>query len=49
MVYQWGRKDPFPAPNGPTQMDENYNYINGMDGETPLFDIEGTYFLPSYH
>ena len=46
MVYQWGRKDPFPAPNGPTQMDENYNYINGMDGETPLFDIEGN-ILPT--
>ena len=46
MVYQWGRKDPFPAPATYTEMDENYQYTPGMDGETTLYDIEGN-TLPS--
>jgi len=41
MIYQWGRKDPFPAPDGETQLDEQYNYIDGLDGEADLYDIEG--------
>lgn len=41
LIYQWGRKDPFPAPTGETLLDENYNYIDGMDGETMLYDMDG--------
>ncbi len=41
MIYQWGRKDPFPAPVAETMLDEQYNYIDGMDGEATLYDIEG--------
>ncbi|MDE5608493.1 MAG: hypothetical protein K2I64_06135 [Muribaculaceae bacterium] len=48
LVYQWGRKDPFPAPASYTEMDENYQYTPGMDGETTLYDIEGN-TLPTVH
>lgn len=41
LIYQWGRKDPFPAPVCETQLDEQYNYIDGMDGEATLYNIEG--------
>ncbi len=47
LVYQWGRKDPFTAPATYTEMDENYAYTPGMDGEAPLYDIEGN-TLPSF-
>ncbi|WP_295728269.1 hypothetical protein [uncultured Muribaculum sp.] len=42
MLYQWGRKDPFPAPSDSTKMEEDsYEYLPGRDGETVLYDIEG--------
>ncbi len=41
LIYQWGRKDPFPAPTTFTELDENYNYVGGKDGEAALYDIEG--------
>lgn len=40
LIYQWGRKDPFPAPVSYTELDENYNYVSGKDGEATLYDIE---------
>lgn len=47
LIYQWGRKDPFPAPDGFTEMDENnYQYVNGKDGEITLYDGDGN-TLPS--
>ncbi len=41
LLYQWGRKDPFPAPANYTELDDNYNYISGKNGEVALYDIEG--------
>lgn len=41
LIYQWGRKDPFPSPTGRTEIDENYNYVDGKDGEAKLYDILG--------
>lgn len=41
LIYQWGRKDPFPAPDGYTEIDENYNYVDGKDGEKTLYDFNG--------
>lgn len=46
LIYQWGRKDPFPSPTGETLLDEEYNYIDGCDGEAILYDMEGN-ALPS--
>ncbi|MDE6403394.1 MAG: hypothetical protein K2K86_06275, partial [Muribaculaceae bacterium] len=46
LIYQWGRKDPFPAPATFTELDENYNYVGGKDGETALYDIEGNQLDP---
>lgn len=46
MLYQWGRKDPFPSPVSYTELDENYNYVSGKDGEAQLYDIENNQ-LPS--
>ena len=39
MLYQWGRKDPFPAPKCYTIMNEDYSYVE--DGEKDLYDING--------
>ena len=39
LMYQWGRKDPFPGPAGFTAQNEDYSYIT--DGEKQLYDIEG--------
>ncbi len=41
MLYQWGRKDPFPAPADFTLVADDYSYIDGMDGEAELYDIDG--------
>ena len=41
LIYQWGRKDPFPSPVARTLLDENYNYVDGKDGEATLYDIDG--------
>lgn len=39
MLYQWGRKDPFPGASGFTIQNEDYSYV--ADGEKALYDIEG--------
>lgn len=41
LIYQWGRKDPFPAPASETELDESYNYVDGKDGEAAIYDISG--------
>lgn len=38
MLYQWGRKDPFPAPASFTVMNEDYTYA--VDGEPIYYDID---------
>lgn len=37
LLYQWGRKDPFPAPASFTVMNEDYTYE--VDGEPEYYDI----------
>lgn len=54
MVYQWGRKDPFPAPVSFTELDDSYNYVDGKNGEATLYDINGNVLptigsLAAYH
>ncbi len=39
MLYQWGRKDPFPGACAFTIQNEDYSYVE--DGERTLYDIEG--------
>lgn len=39
LIYQWGRKDPFPSAVGFTSQNEDYTYIE--DGEPVLYDIDG--------
>ncbi len=39
LIYQWGRKDPFPAAVSFTVQNEDYSYE--ADGEPVLYDIEG--------
>ena len=46
LLYQWGRKDPFPAPASYTELDENYQYVDGKDGEATLYDGEGNALPP---
>ncbi len=38
MLYQWGRKDPFPGAASFTVMNEDYTYA--VDGEPTLYDID---------
>lgn len=38
MLYQWGRKDPFPGAASFTVMNEDYTYE--VDGEPELYDID---------
>lgn len=38
MLYQWGRKDPFPGAASFTVMNEDYSYA--VDGEPTLYDID---------
>lgn len=47
LIYQWGRKDPFAAPAGYTEIDESYQYVDGKDGEATLYDIDGKE-IPSF-
>ena len=37
LIYQWGRKDPFPAAISYTVQNEDYSYQ--VDGEPTLYDI----------
>ena len=39
LIYQWGRKDPFPGANSFTVQNVDYSYQE--DGETTLYDISG--------
>ena len=39
MLYQWGRKDPFPGACAFTIQNEDYSYVE--DGERTLYDIQG--------
>lgn len=39
MLYQWGRKDPFPGAAGFTIQNEDYSYV--ADGEKELYGIDG--------
>ena len=39
MLYQWGRKDPFPGANAFTIINDDYSYVE--DGEKTLYDIDG--------
>ncbi|MCM1036989.1 MAG: carboxypeptidase regulatory-like domain-containing protein [Bacteroides sp.] len=39
MLYQWGRKDPFPGAVTRTVMNDDYTYEK--DGEPTLYDIDG--------
>lgn len=39
MLYQWGRKDPFPGACAFTIINDDYSYVE--DGEKTLYDIEG--------
>ncbi len=39
LIYQWGRKDPFPGAASYTKQNEDYSYVN--DGEPDLYDIDG--------
>lgn len=39
MLYQWGRKDPFPGACSFTIQNDDYSYV--ADGEKTLYDIEG--------
>lgn len=39
MIYQWGRKDPFPGADDYTIMNEDYTYE--VNGEPALFDFDG--------
>lgn len=39
LIYQWGRKDPFPGAVTYTKQNEDYSYIT--DGEPDLYDGEG--------
>ena len=39
LIYQWGRKDPFPSAVSFTEMNEDYTYT--VDGEPTLYDING--------
>lgn len=38
LLYQWGRKDPFPGATSFTVMNEDYTYA--VDGEPTLYDID---------
>lgn len=38
MLYQWGRKDPFPGAATFTIMNDDYTYV--VDGEPKLYDID---------
>lgn len=38
MLYQWGRKDPFPGPTTFTVMNEDYSYA--VDGEPTFYDFK---------
>lgn len=44
MIYQWGRKDPFPGAASFTVMNPDYSYE--QDGEPQLYDFDGN-LLPS--
>lgn len=44
MLYQWGRKDPFPGAVSFTVMNDDYSYE--VDGEPTLYDFDGN-TLPS--
>ena len=39
LIYQWGRKDPFPSAVTYTEQNEDYTYI--VDGEPTIYDLEG--------
>jgi hypothetical protein len=39
LLYQWGRKDPFPGTTTFTVMNEDYTYE--VDGEPTVYDIDG--------
>ena len=40
LLYQWGRKDPFPGATSYTNQDPvTYEYIDGKDGEPEYYDI----------
>lgn len=52
MLYQWGRKDPFPGTICFTVMNEDYTYE--VDGEPAIYDIDNNELpkfntLPEYH
>lgn len=52
LIYQWGRKDPFPAAKCYTIINEDYSYQE--DGEPELYDIDGNVLekvrnLAEYH
>lgn len=41
LIYQWGRKDPFPSAVSYTDQDPyTYEYIDGKDGEPAWYDIQ---------
>lgn len=47
LLFQWGRKDPFPGPAGFTAQNEDYSYIT--DGEMPLYDIENNAIAEKFY
>lgn len=45
LLYQWGRKDPFPGTTSYTVMNDDYSYA--VDGEPTFYDMDGN-ALPKF-